>query len=142
MKKLILMLAVLTTVGFSQVNYSVGSFYGNLPISTMSNMVLLGQLPPKAILTGFTIAQSTQFTNYLSTTNHTVTVGLSTSTNYFLAATAVPAWGTITRPTAVSNAFNIINSNYSTPVYGRLLNITVNQGVQGSVRVIVNYIVR
>ncbi len=143
MKKLFICMVLLMGMTFAQSTYSgAGSFYKDFLFSASNTYSLVGQLPPRGMVTS--VRAALVATNSTATITNVVFVGLVGSTNYFIttgllinAGLGQPA--TVT--TTGSNFFMIVSSNNPTPVFARFTNSPGAMGT-GNIRVIVDYIAR
>lgn len=129
MKKLALAALLLVGGAFAQYKFTVGAFHKELTYANASNYVLLGLLPPNAYVESVRLYNTQTATD--ATTNALFSVGIVSSTNYFVDAKQVASLtgtGLEIAPFAASNAGKILSTTAPTPIYGRF----VYNGVAGA----------
>ena len=140
MKKIMFIVAMLSGLTFAQ-TYRAGAFYGDIAVSSVSNLTLIGTLPPNAAIYGLVITESVLSTNTLST--NSIQIGIAANTNYFLTATQLPmiVANLYQSPTTgTSNIGPIINTLKPTPIYGYITRVGAQVSAVGTVRVFIKYV--
>lgn len=144
MKKLLVIGLVLISFGFSQYKYVTGAFWKDFSVATTataaSNYVQIGLLPPNAFISSIRVFS---LTNSSVITNSLLSVGIVSSTNYFVNALQIGTASQVEFTTgALSNGGLVLSTTAPTPIYGRY----VYNGVAGTTnftfKVLVNYIQR
>jgi len=122
MKKLALAALLLVGGAFAQYKFTVGAFHKELTYLNASNYVLVGMLPPNAYVESMRLYNSQTAPD--ATTNTLMSVGIVSSTNYFVDSkqTSGPlSWGLEVAPFAISNAGKILSTTAPTPIYARFV---------------------
>lgn len=144
MKKYLIALAVLIGFASAQYKYTVGAFYKDFSPATSttlsSNYIQIGLLPANAFVSSIRVFS---LTNISVITNALLSIGVPTSTNFFVNSLQIGVGYGVEQPiTAVSNGGLTLSSTSPTAISGRYIYNGIAGTTNFSFRVVVHYIQR
>lgn len=140
MKKLFLILILgLFASAFAQYKFTVGVFHKSFTFANSNSYQLIGTLPPNAYVNDI-YAYNISTIPYIGNTNTLLSIGIVSSTNYFLTAFQVSNYASQVTVANILNAGKIFSTTTGTPIYAYFTNVGVTASSNFSIRVAVRYV--